>query len=268
MPWTVKVIPNQYRPPIPGVVSLVTAEIGVVFIILITSMYFLRRHSKEGLFFLLWYMVIYLPVSNLILIANPMACRYMYLPSVGLLIVLAFVLHKAFKNNFLKVNSKYLSSMLCGAVILILVTKTLFLNNDWKNDFGVAWAWVRDYPGDNEGYALLGMKYGVAHNFKKAKECLEKSVRMGDPRPVDAFFLALCYRQLGEVESAEALLKQIILLNPNYADPMFCLGEIYYNQKKYGQARGMLEKALMLNPNRSGGRMLLMKVYLNLHKKE
>ncbi len=268
MPWTVKLIPRFYCPPAPGIVSLVTAEIGIAFIALISSIFVLWRNYKEAVFFLLWYIIFYLPVSDLIPIANPMACRFMYLPSIGLLIVLAFFLHKIFKGAFIKEHSQYLSNILHGAVILICVTRTLFLNGDWKSNFDVGWAWVRDYPADGQGYALMGRGYLDAGSLEKARGYLEKSLLLGDQLPGDALALGACYMRLGEFQASEALLKQIIARFPDYADPFFNLGEIYYDQKHYLQAQEMLEKALMLNPKRSSGYVLLMKVYRNLHKLE
>ena len=228
----------------------------------------LWRHYKEGVFFLLWCIIFYLPVSNLMPIANPMACRFMYLPSIGVLVVLAFFLYQAFKSDFLKKYSPYLSRILSAAVILICVTKTLFLNEDWKNNYYVGWAWVRDYPTVGRGYALLGVEYFNAGLFKQARGYLEKSVLLGDQVPYEVFTLGKCYIQLGDFESAEALLKQIILRFPDYADPYFALGAIYYVQQNNRQAQEMLEKALMLNPKRPSGYMVLMKVYCHLHKFE
>ena len=155
LPWTVKLIPALYCPPVGGI-SLVTVQIGIALIILITSVFVLWRNYKECVFFLLWYIIFYLPVSNLVPIANPMAYRFMYLPSIGLLIVLAFFLHKAFKSGFLKKYSPHLSRMLYVALILICVTRTLFLNGDWRSDYDAGWAWVRGYPSFASGYALLG----------------------------------------------------------------------------------------------------------------
>ncbi len=268
LPWTVKMIPAQYVPSAPGVMSALTVEIGTCFILLITSVCVLWRHYKEGVFFLLWYIIFYIPVSNLIPIANPMACRFMYLPSIGALVVLAFFLHRALKSRFLQKCSPYLSRILSVAVILICVTKTLFLNEDWKNNYYVGWACVRDYPTVSRGYALLGIEYFNAGLFKQAKGYLEKSVLLGDQIPYEVFTLGKCYIRLGDFESAEALLKQIIVRFPDYADPYFGLGAIYYVQKNDRQAQEMLEQALMLNPKRPLGYTVLMKVYCHLHKFE
>ena len=55
-PWTVKLIPGLYCPPVPVVFSLVTAEMGTAFIALITSVFVLWRNYKEGcIFFVMVY---------------------------------------------------------------------------------------------------------------------------------------------------------------------------------------------------------------------
>ena len=257
MPWTVGMIPWFYRPPPPGVVSLVTAEITIAFIVFIASAYALWCYDKKCMFFLLWYIIFYLPVSNLIPLSNPMAHRYMYLPSIGLLIVLAVFLHKAFKSAFLKKHSPYLSSILYGAVIMICITRTLLLNGDWKSNFDMGWAWVRDYPAAYQGYATLGREYLSAGNLDKAKKYLEKSILLGNQMPSDALTLSECYIRLGKIQAAKALLRKTILSFPDYADAYFYLGEIYYAQKNYPSAQEMLEKTLMLNPKSEAAKNLL-----------
>ena len=174
-PWTVKAIPGLYCPPVPVVFSLVTAEMGTAFIALITSVFVLWRHYKEAVFFLLWYIIFYLPVSNLVPIANPMADRFMYLPSVGALIVLAFFLHNIFKSGFLKKYSQNLSGLLHVAVIMICITRLLFLNNDWKSNFNMARAWVRDYPSAAGGMLFWGRNILMRGFLRNLKHILKKA---------------------------------------------------------------------------------------------
>jgi len=227
-PWTVKLIPGLYCPSAPEVVSLVTAQMVIALMALTASVCVLWRHSREAVFFLLWYLIFYPPVSNLVPIANPMASRFMYLPSIGLITALAFFLHNIFKSSFLKKYSLNLSSMLHAGIILIYVTKLLFLNADWRNDYFVGRAWVRDYPADSRGYALLGREYLDAGNLEKAKEYLEKGVLLGDQVPNEVLNLAKCYIRLGKFRAAEALLNQIISRYPDYGDALFYL----HNLKK------------------------------------
>jgi len=240
----------------------------MALIVFITILYRFWRSYKECAFFLLWYLVFYLPISNLIPIANPVACHYMYLPSIGLLIVLAFFLDKVFKSTFLKKYSQSLLNILYVAIIMFCVTRTLVLNDDWKSDCDRGYAWIRDYPTDYQGYAMLGELYFNAGDVKKAKEYLGKSVLLNNQMPSDVLILAESYRLLGKSSIAESLLKQIILRHPNYQAPLFFLGEIYYDQKNNQQAQEVLEKALLLDPTNPAGYSLLKKVYLNLHKFE
>ena len=140
---------------------------------------------------------------------------------------------------------------------MICVTRTLFLNGDWKNNFDMGWAWVRDYPAAYQGYATLGRAYLSAGNLDKAEEYLEKSILLGDQMPNNALTLSECYIRLGKIQAAEALLKKIISGFPDYADAYFYLGEIYYVQKNYQSAQEMLEKTLMLNPKSEAAKNLL-----------
>ncbi|MBF0503761.1 MAG: tetratricopeptide repeat protein [Candidatus Omnitrophica bacterium] len=263
MPWTVKTIPGQYKPPIPQVLSLATAGMGIVLIVFIIGMYRLWSNYKKCFFFLLWHVVFYLPVSNLIPIANPMAYRFMYLPSIGLLIVLAFFLHETFQNHLFRAYSRSLSNILHGGVILICITRTLFLNNDFRSDYDVGSAWVRDYPAFGQGYALLGSVYFNAGLLKEAESNFEKSVLLGDHLPRELLFLAECYIRLGEIKRAQALLGQIILNFPYYDEPYFDLGQIYHSQNNNMKAKEALEKALELNPNFEAAKNLLGKLKSN-----
>ncbi len=262
LPWTVKLIPGLYCPPAPMLTSVVTAKMGLALIIFSASVWMLWRNYKPAAFFLLWYGLFYLPVSNLIPLANPLADRFMYLPSIGLLVSWAWVLHKAINSRFLRKYSRHLSLMLYTVIITVCVTRTLFLNVDWKSDFDVGYAWLKDYPAFYRGYAILGKVYFYAGHFKEAKEYLEKSIQMGDVIPNDAFTLGQCYRRLGELQEAEALLKQIIDHNPRYADPYFELAVIYYFQNNSRLEREMLARGLALNPKKSMMYRPLMKIYI------
>ena len=218
---------------------------GMAFIITLSGICVLWRRHRASAFFLLWYVIFYFPVSNVIPIANPMANRFMYLPSIGLLVVLAFFLSRIFHSHYIKNLSPYLSRMLYGAIILICMTRTLFLNEDWRNNYYIGHAWIRDYPRAYQGYALVAKEYYHMKLFKKAEEYFEKSLSLGNRQIEDGIGLVECYIYFGKIAKAEALLKKIISHHSYYDDVAFLyLGEIYYNQKNNQQAQEMLTKSL------------------------
>ncbi len=135
------------------------------------------------------------------------------------MIVLAFCFHEVFESELLKKYSPRLSGMLYATLILICMTKTLFLNGDWKSNYDVAWAWVRDYPSNSRGYALLGREYLSAGEFDKARAYLEKSILLGNQVPSDVFALGESYMLLGnfskqKICSNKSSLDSLIILIP------------------------------------------------------
>jgi tetratricopeptide (TPR) repeat protein len=175
-------------------------------------------------------------------------------------------LHKAFSSEFLKRWSPDLPKVLGAGVILICATKTAFLNGDWKSDFDAAYAWIRDYPADGEGYGVLGKIYFRAGDFAKAGQLLAKGIILGDPFPNDALALAESYMEQGKDGAAESLLKQIIVRYPDYARARPALGYLYFQRKEYRRCEKTIEAALILDPAQARGYGLLMKVLLCTHK--
>ena len=263
LPWTVKLIPGLYCPPAPSLISLISAKLALAVFLLVAALSLIWRYSRPAVFFLLWYIIFYLPVSNLLPIANPIATRFMYLPSIGILVVLAWAIFNFFDSDMFKKYSRRLPRILMAGMTALCITCTLFLNADWKSDFDVAYAWVKNYPSVYRGYGLLGKVYFFMGNLKEARIYLEKSVLMGDQIPSNVFNLAQCYRGLGQLTDAQALLKQIIEHNPEYADPYFESAVIYYLQHNVPLEEEMLGKGLALNPKKSMMYFPLMKIYIN-----
>ena len=265
LPWTVKIIPGLYCPTVLQAFSITTIAIYLSLIFWVIVLIVLWRNSRISFFLLSSYLIFYLPVSNVIPIANPMACRFMYFPVVFLFTFLMYLFWKAFKDNFFTKQFQYFLIFIFGLFLLIGVIKTMSLNKDWKNDFTLQNAWVRDYPFYGRGYALLGIGYFNQGMFEKAKGYLEKGVFLGDQMPKDNFALAMCYIRLGRIKEAQTLLQNIIIQYSDYADPYLCLGWIYYEQHNDVQAKPMLEKSLSLDPKKFFGYILLIKTDERLH---
>ena len=70
-----------------------TFILSIIFLSVIGVItYRLYDHSKRLFFFMLWFFVTLAPMMNIIPIANIMAERYLYLPSVGFCTILAYIL--------------------------------------------------------------------------------------------------------------------------------------------------------------------------------
>ena len=265
-PWTIKLLPGFYCPPTPAVFSFETLKMGLVFVIFGWVLIKLWRSYKIGAFFLLWFLVFYFPVSNLFPIANPMAFRYMYLPSAGLLTLFALFLYKILNSHFFMPYSRRLFSIFFMAIVLMGILCTLFINDRLKDDFDVGYTMIEYYPKASTGYVLLGEQYYIRSAFDTAKVYFEKAVHYGYNDPQIDMQLGICYFHLGKFKNAEQHFFNVISANPHYLDPYLILGNIYYIQKEYRKESRILEKALTLSPNEPAIHINLMKAYKYLQK--
>jgi len=245
-PWTIKLIPGLYSPPIPAIFSL---EIFKSILFLGLFAWLICRSwkvYKPAAFLFCWFAVFYIPVSDLIPLANPMAFRFMYLPSVGALTLYALLLNKVLTMDFINRYSQRLSSMFYLLIILACVSQTVFINDRLRNDFNVGYTMLEHYPTASTGYLLVGQQYYVRRNFDVAKDYFEKAVRFGDYNPQIDLQLGICYFELGDFKNARQHLLSVVAISPDFLGPYIILGNIYYDQREYGQEVRVLEKALTL----------------------
>lgn len=170
-PFAVKLLPPFYAPD----AVLATGDwvlLAVFFGSLIWA--FLKLPQRGAFkFFILWFLVGFLPVSNIVPLVNPYAYRFMYLPSIGLFAALAIVVmgmcEKYFKNLKL-----ILGSLLIGVSLAI----TLGLNAFWHSNLTVAREWIRNFPGHSMGHFILGLEYLGAEQYENAAASFETCQRL------------------------------------------------------------------------------------------
>jgi len=130
-------------------------------------------------FWLLWFVICFIPVSNIIAIANPMAYRFMYLPSVGLSVFVALILVQL--QDYLITQGIYtkLFNIISTSIVVICMIATFFLNLNWQNNIMMAIAMTKDYPEYSVGHLHAGMMYFNAGMNEKAKESFHKAQALG-----------------------------------------------------------------------------------------
>jgi hypothetical protein len=101
--------------------------------------------------------------------------------------------------------------------------------------------------------------YFRSRNFGKAVTLFEEA-RRAAPSPEIAYYLSLCYRQMGENERAVAALKQGVEKFPREALLWKSLGMLSYETGNQAAARKELEEAVRLSPDDRQSRFVLEKV--------
>lgn len=260
LPLTVKVLPPLYAPP----AAEYAAWAGLILFIFLTYQICRKpigsppqgtyglREEKTAVFFVAWFLIAMIPVANIIPLINPMAYRFLYLPSIGFLAVAAILLTKwgvSLDKLFRGAGARVGAALRWGIVVLCAIT-TFSLNMAWKSNLVMAAMMVRDFPASPIGYLHLGMEYFKLGAVDKAREALEKGFELGMDDPRGYYFMGLCY--FNDWRRSGPYYEKSIRLFPRYALSYIGLGRIYVLGGHYAEAIPCLEKAIALSPSYTG----------------
>jgi tetratricopeptide (TPR) repeat protein len=158
-----------------------------------------------------------------------MAERFLYLPSLGLIIALSYAFLKYFdllKKRPVKSFTDYFKTKpvftaILAVVVLLYSFKTIDRNSEWKNNLTLLAQDVKTSPGS----ARIRYAYGSAL-------LIEKALKENNPEAKNAFL----------DKSIEQLEKGVSIL-PNYAEAWNHLGIAYKEKENYPAAINAFEKA-------------------------
>jgi len=168
--------------------------------------------KKKPIGFWLSWVVIALGITLLpIKIGWIVAERYAYCAMIGLSVVVGMMF-----DALLSIKRWHVVGVcLATVVVIVLCTRTIVRNNDWRTEDSLWVATAIASPGD-------------PHSWNN----------MGD-----------VYSRHGEYEKSIEAFTQATKINPNYADAYHNIGNTYVHMKKYEEAVPFFEKALSINPN-------------------
>ena len=227
IPWRIHLIPTLYTPSLPYFLFLELFKISVVLIILGAILLRFWRSYKLGAFFLLWSLIFYIPVSNMIPLANPVGYRFMYLPSFGILTLGALFLFKILFSDFVKKYSHKLAFILLGGVLAACFMLTVFLNTKWKDDFTIANTWLEYYPASTKGLLIKGEVYYFQERYQQAEMFYVRDYNLGNRNPFLLYHLGKCYLLQGEFKKAKRCFLELTHRVPKFLDAYILLDQIH-----------------------------------------
>jgi protein O-mannosyl-transferase len=262
----------------------VGAGFCLLFSFVATSAYLIiRKNDKLFFFVLFWFIISWLPASNIVPISTRMADRYVYLASVGFFVFFSWAV--VYFLNFLSTVAKAArgmeSTLLFSIMVLIVVfvsSLSIIRNNVWQNS-GTLWNNSLSRDAGNlialNNYGLWLHKQGQVEKAKKYF-LLSSYVKPSEDLPLKN--LGRLYLMEGELDKAELAYKKLLEFHPDsmLAHRMlwgilekqgrgmeaedhidFVLsdnslnvialnqkGLILYESEKYGQAEDLFKKAI------------------------
>lgn len=186
------------------------AVLGIV-LACILFIYVARKKNMFLTFCILWFFVALVPVSNIFPVNAYMAEHWLYVPSIGIFLLLAQGLILLYERR----NAKVLSVIIVIVMCCSFSYATIKQNHYWS---------------------------GPEVFYERTLEYSPDNIRMINN-------LAKIYHDHGETENAIIMMKRSIALKPRDARGYNNLGSFYRDLGRNQEAIGMLKKALSIDPD-------------------
>jgi len=215
--------------------------------------YWNRREGKSTVAFMgLWFVLGLAPVLYLRTFANGdfVRDRYVYLPSVGLAVLVAMALRK------LPSIKGWSSTAVQGCAVAVLcfgyVGASLAQQVDWANDLLVMVRGYSLYPDNPYTMVNLANEYSKRGAHERAIELAENAVRTHPEYGYSRLSLAEVYVRAGRFDQGRVWLQEALKVTPEYAaseSGMAGLAGLYGQMGDYKQALGYCNQILQKDPN-------------------
>jgi len=163
-----------------------------------------KARSKATLFGLAWMVLFWLPVSGIVIVPGAsLADRFLYIPAIGLWLVLADQLRRFFTPNRPKTFRYGLAA--CSLILLLLAALTVRRNLDWKSNFTLYSRFVAQYPDNVHARAGLGKVYygtGKQQNMALAEDEFNKVITIDPNFPMIHTYLGNINLNSGDLNDA------------------------------------------------------------------
>lgn len=244
---------SHYPVPSPLAISNPVMLTGVIFsVLLFTFLIFSLRKTKALFTGFMFFFIAILPTLGIIEFTTVLTFdNYAYLPSVGILIILAWLLtllyQKLAQMNW-EQYSKTSILVLIAIIACLEITATWSYLSKWQNTEVLCKYMIKLAPKEAVLYGILG-EFEVDHGkFAEGIQMCSQSIAL-DPNAGEAYFnRGTAYYNEKRYPEAIADLKQAIRIRPNLAEAYCNYGAVLFAQKDYDQAIAMFDKATQLAP--------------------
>ncbi len=223
---------------------------SVIFTIGFLFILFILRKSNLAIFFgLSWFCISLLPVSHLVPLPQMQADRFLYIPSIGALLVFSYFIDYLSKYFGEK---KYLSlnlSLLISLYIIFLSCLCIYRLPIFKSDFDLWKNSVRKNPNHSISVMYLGLTYWGRREFEQALTYLERAKNLNPKNIAAKEYRGLIFEELGKFSKAESVYLEILKERPKRAETYNHLGVLYGAIGKTNEALKHIAIAIQEKPD-------------------
>jgi protein O-mannosyl-transferase len=218
----------------------------LIFLTYLGAIIWSWRKNKDIFFWLVFFIITLLPTLTPFKISWIVAERYVYLGTLGIIIMVAILFDKFLKLNE---NAKMVGYFLLTVIIASLSVRTIIRNRDWRSEDTLWIATAQVASSGQQIHNNLGDVYARQGDMQKAVDEFKKAIGI-NPNYADAYHnLGNTYQQMGQNDLAIENYQKAVSINPQLWQSYQNMAAIYFNQGQYDLALENIKKALEVNPN-------------------
>ena len=241
----------------PGIIKSIfnvraLSGIGFVACSFTVSVFFLKKRAVYSFFFP-WFLITLIPVAGT-LYQQPSAERFLYLPSIGMMFLMASVSVFIYE----KIVAPALRKVVIFLILTIIFSYSLIgidRNRVWENDYSIWSDAVMKAPGSQRANFNLGRQYHKRKDYPNALRYYNQSLQRNssdmigiDPaEPLTN--IGLIYGEMGKHDPAVKYLEKAVKIGPRNALYHYNLGVAYFEQGRYDEAINEMKTALSFKPD-------------------
>jgi protein O-mannosyl-transferase len=227
----------------------------------------IKTHKEICLGILFYFISIFIYLHVLRPIADTMADRFLFTPSLGLIIVFVFLIGKILKLDFaitkitdvfsLDVKNKSTNTLkyIMVSVTLLLSVATFSRNRVWKNNETLIKSDLPKLENCSRAHSYYAdiLRAKLTANFDANMEAemivhYKKSIAISNEAYYAYLGLSTYLINAKRYDESIVLLDSMLVKFSNQADPNFYMGQALYGKQQYKQALTYLQKSLNLAP--------------------
>jgi tetratricopeptide (TPR) repeat protein len=217
-----------------------------VFLLFLGALIWSWRKNKSIFFWLAFFFITLIPVLTPFKISWIVAERYVYLGTLGIIVVAAILFDKLLDFNE---NGRMVGYFFLVLIVAGLAGRTIIRNRDWKSEDTLWIATAKVSPSGQQIHNNLGDVYARQGDYQKAVEEFTLATQI-NPNYADAYHnLANTYQQMGQIDLAIENYQKAVSINPNLWQSNQNLAAIYFEKGDYDTALDYIKKALEVNPS-------------------
>ena len=230
-PFCVRVLPPIHPPQIQGLNTVEWGCIVMTVLVMLMWLIVLIRQQRTYAFFMLFFFIALLPVSNIIPLLNPYANRFMYLPLIGLSGLLVVYIHGLERLS----STMQWTRILRLVTVATLVILTIPRNMAYSDDYMLAQYVVEDNPTHPMGYLFLASSLVRIGDLKRAETTVQQGMHYGLSDPRAYYILGINHRD--DLERQKMLYHACIKKFPQYVNGYIALARAYLLEGNLKQAK-------------------------------